>query len=462
MTVSIKNPAHPSEIVATYEETPIDALPGILEAARAAQREWVATTQPERGKAVRALLDGFAARSDEIALSITKEMGKLLGEARGEVAKSLSEGHFMVDRAGTAIGEVLPSQRPGVTAYTMRRPRGVIAGICPWNFPFGTPIRKTIPALIYGNAVILKPSIATPGAVCIMAEVARQTLPEGLFQIVIGSGGLGGALSSSPRIDGISFTGSVKVGKMVAAAAVENLTELSLELGGKNPAILNDAADLDAALNQIYASAFAISGQRCTAVSRVIVNDNLKDAAIDGLVARANAAKVGDGTDPVSTMGPLIGETQLTDVAGFVDRARAEGATIAAGGNTLETNTGGYFYRPTIVTDVHPDMEIAREEVFGPVLSVLSYETEDKAITIANDVAYGLTSSLFSEDASLVQRFVAESQSGMLHVNGGTFPEDHMPFVGVKDSAYGVGGSNGPSTLQFYTTEHAVYLKGSA
>lgn len=462
MTIEIRNPARPSETVATHATTPADALDGIVAAARAAQADWAQVPQPERGRLVARYLDALEARTEDIAASITAEMGKPLAESRGEIGKGIAEGRMTVARAGAPIGEVLPSQVPGVTAYSTRRPRGVVAGINPWNFPFSTPVRKAIPALVYGNAIILKPASMSPGAILIMAEIARDVLPANLVQAVVGAGSLGQALAEHEGVDAVSFTGSVAVGKRVAAAAASHLAEISLELGGKNPVILNDASDLDRALDQITAAAFAVCGQRCTAISRVIVHKDIAEATIDGLASRAAAIVPGDGAVDGTRMGPLASAQQLADVAGFVDRAKSDGVRVAAGGERLDTAGGGYFYAPTILADVTRDMEVAREEVFGPVVSVLVYETLDEAMSIANEVAYGLSSCLYSESAPVIERFLAESESGMLHVNAGSFPENHVPFVGVKDSSLGVGGSNGGSTIQFYTSEHAVYRKAQA
>ncbi|SFQ66648.1 aldehyde dehydrogenase family protein [Nitratireductor indicus] len=462
MTIEIRNPAAPQTIVATYEEIGDRALDAIIERARAAQAGWKAVPQPERGKRVAAFLDALEAATEEIAASITREMGKPLAEARGEIGKAIGEGRMTVARAGAPIGEVFPSQVPGTVAYTTRRPRGVVLGINPWNFPFSTPVRKAIPALVYGNAIILKPASLTPGALVIMERIAAETLPEGLLQVVIGSGALAQTLCEHSGIDAISFTGSVGVGKRVAIAAASHLAEVSLELGGKNPAILNDANDLDKVLDQIMAAAFAVCGQRCTAVSRVIVNEKIAEAVTAGLAARARAIAPGDPSLEGVRMGPLSSRKQLEDVAGFVARARAAGATVAAGGEKIDTPEGGFFYAPTILSSVTRDMEVAREEVFGPVLSVISYADIDEALSIANEVSYGLASCLYSEQAPVIERFAAESESGMLHINAGSFPENHLPFVGVKDSALGVGGSNGPSTIQFYTSEHTVYRRAMA
>lgn len=455
MSIEIRNPAAPAEIVATYEEVPVSALDGIVDRARAAQAAWVRTPQPERGRIVGAFLDALEAETDAIADSITLEMGKPIAEARGEVAKAIGEGRATVARAGATLGEVLPSQVAGTVVQTTRRPRGVVLGINPWNFPFSTPVRKAIPALLYGNAIVLKPASLTPGALVRMQKAAEATLPEGLLQVVIGGGRIGQSLCEHPGVDAVSFTGSVGVGKKVAAAAVSHLAEVSLELGGKNPVILNDSSDLERAMDQIIAAAFAVCGQRCTAISRVIVNEDIAEEVIEGLAARAAAIVPTDG----ARMGPLASETQLEDVAGFVTRAVEEGATVSAGGSRLDSPGNGWFYAPTVLSGVRRDMEVAREEVFGPVLAVLSYADLDEALSIANDVAYGLTSCLYSECALVIDRFLAESESGMLHVNAGSFPENHVPFVGIKDSALGVGGSNGASTIQFYTTEHAIYRR---
>lgn len=459
MSFEIRNPAAPAEIVATYEEVQASALDGIVDRARAAQAEWARIPQPERARIIGAFLDALEADTDAIAESITLEMGKPLAEARGEVAKAIGEGRATVARAGAPLGEVLPSQIAGTVVQTTRRPRGVVLGINPWNFPFSTPVRKAVPALVYGNAILLKPATQTPGALVRMLKAAQATLPEGLLQVVIGGGRIGQSLCEHPGVDAVSFTGSVGVGKKVAAAAVSHLAEVSLELGGKNPVILNDSSDLEKALDQIIAAAFAVCGQRCTAISRVIVNEAIAEQVVNGLSARADAITPTDGRADGARMGPLASETQLEDVAGFVERAVKEGATVSAGGKRLDSPGNGWFYAPTVLSGVRREMELAREEVFGPVLAVLSFADIDEALSIANDVAYGLTSCLYSEQAAVIDRFLNESESGMLHVNAGSFPENHVPFVGVKDSALGVGGSNGASTIQFYTTEHAIYRR---
>jgi len=461
MTFEIRNPAAPNEIVASYEEIHLNELDDFVARSRQAQNQWALIPQPERGAIISKYIDALEARTEDIAFSITKEMGKPLAESLGEVGKAIGEARACIGRANTPIGEVFSSQLSGTVAYSTRRPRGVIFGINPWNFPFSTPMRKAIPALMYGNSILLKPASLTPGAIDLMAEIAIDFLPTNLVQAVIGGGAIGQALSEHLGVDAVSFTGSVEVGKSVAKAAAGHLAEISLELGGKNPAIFNDASNMDAALDQIMASAFAVCGQRCTAVSRVIVKNDIEAEVISGLASRADAMQPMDGLADGAKIGPLSSAQQLQEVDGFVTRAKAEGAKVVAGGRRVDNKQGGYFYAPTIISNVSSEMEVAREEIFGPVLSVISYDTVSEAIRIANDIDFGLSSCLYSERTDVVDRFVAESESGMIHVNSGSFPENHLPFVGIKDSAMGVGGSNGPSTIQFYTTEHTIYRRAS-
>ena len=457
MSIEIKNPANPKETVAYHSENTAEEIDTIITNAKSAQKKWATVPQPERGRIIKLFLDALETKSEEIALSMTKEMGKTLGESKGEIAKAVGEGRATADRAGAAIGEVLPSQIAGTISYTFRRPRGVVLGINPWNFPFSTPLRKAIPALLYGNAIIQKPATISPGPLLMMRDIASDFFPKGLFDVVVGGGAIGQSLCEHQDINAVSFTGSVNVGRKVAIAAVSHFAEVSLELGGKNPVIVNDSLNLDAALDQITAAGFAVCGQRCTAISRVIVHTDLEAQVIEGLAKRANAIIPSDGTKDDAQMGPLSSDTQLHDVSGFVERAINEGAKIAAGGTKINSDTGGFFYSPTILSGVTRNMEIARNEVFGPVMVVMSYSNIEEALFVANDVSFGLSSCLYSDQLHVVERFIAESESGMLHINGGSFPQNHLPFVGVKESALGVGGSNGASTIQFYTTEHTVY-----
>jgi alpha-ketoglutaric semialdehyde dehydrogenase len=454
------NPARPEEVVGRYEAASSAEVSEAITAAQIAQRGWRDVPSVERGAIVAKFVSAIESTAGELARSITKEQGKPFGESRAEVFRSCQEAKFMIGEASRAHGCVPASARKGVRNMVIRRPRGLIVAITPWNFPILTPLRKIAPALIFGNAVVLKASELTPSTACLLGDLSRGIIPDGLLQIVNGRAEVGRLLISRPEVHGISFTGSVPTGKAIYAAAAQNLAEVSLELGGKNAVVINDVQDLGECLDQITDAAFMCAGQRCTAISRVLVNRPLLTRVVSGLVDRARRYKLGDGMDKSTTMGPLISEAQLARVDRMVKAGRAEGARLVAGGRPFrpEGLEQGYFYEPTVLSDVAPTMSVAREEIFGPVISVLAYNSVDEALTTLNGVSFGLSSALFSNDNRLVQRFIDESESGMIHVNHGTTPDAHMPFGGIKNS--GVGGySVGRSAASFYTTEHSVYLK---
>lgn len=455
------NPARPAEVVGRYSGASARQITVAVQAASAAQRAWRRSTAVERFAAVEAFVTGVLARAEELAVSITREQGKPLAESRGEVAKSCAEARIMAAQAFRSQGDVMPSARPGIRNMVVRRPRGVIAAITPWNFPILTPMRKIVPAIAFGNAVILKPSEFTPSTACILAEVAQALLPRGIVQVVNGKAAAGSHLVRHKEVAGVTFTGSVPTGKAIFAATADTLAELSLELGGKNAAVVNDAGDLGACLDQITGAACMCAGQRCTAISRVLVRRDLYAATLDGLASRFNATVLGDGMNAGTTMGPLVNAAQLAKVDAMVNDAVRDGARVVCGGSPAKIAgcDGGYFYAPTVLADVDPAMRIAREEVFGPVLVVLAFDSIDHALGMLNDVDFGLTSAIFSEQNTVVQRFIDESENGMIHVNHGTIPDNHMPFGGIRNSGVGAY-SVGPSAINFFTTEHSVYIKG--
>jgi acyl-CoA reductase-like NAD-dependent aldehyde dehydrogenase len=458
-TFETTNPARPRELVGRYSVASPELLGKAAEAALAAQQVWRGVPVLERAKIVSRFLDAVDSRSGEIALAITREQGKPIAEARGEVGKSLREARCMLAEGARMGTSAVGSARPGVRNLVTRRPRGVIAGITPWNFPILTPMRKIAPALIFGDALVLKPSEIAPTAACIVADAGGGILPDGLLQIVNGGADVGAALVDLPAVSGVTFTGSVAVGRAIYANAARRLAEVSLELGGKNAAVVHDADDLDVALDHIAGAAFLCSGQRCTAISRVLVRLPLLDAVVDGLVQRAGALVPGDGAEPLTTLGPLVSAKQRDRVERLVERAKSEGCKAATGGTRalVPGCDDGFFFEPTILVDVPPDSAGAREEIFGPVISVLPYSSVDEAFALLNGVDYGLTAALFSHDQRVIARFVDECETGMLHVNHGTVPDDHMPFGGIKSSGVGAP-SVGPSASAFYTTEHSIYL----
>ena len=453
------NPARPQEVIGSYSWTDEAELPAIVERANKAQAIWAKVPGLERAAKLDAFLDAVVANLDLIAEAIVLEQGKILAEAKGETMKGATEGRFMVGEAARMGATPIANGRADFANQIMRRPRGTIFCISPWNFPAMTPLRKMCPALAFGNAVIFKPSQFTPAANYILCEIAQEFFPEGLVQMAMIGGRAASEMIATQNIHGVSFTGSVGTGRLVGKAAAENLIPAQLELGGKNAAILHDCDDLDHAVSQIYGAAFQTGGQRCTSISRVLIKRELYEDAKALFVAKAKAAVLGDGMKADSTMGPLCNKGHFGDVVSNTQKAISEGAVALAGGAPQEGagDEGGYFFAPTILDNVAHDSIAGQVEIFGPVLSLMPFDSFDEAIHIMNDTEFGLTSALFSNQNSLVQRFLAESQNGMLHVNHGTVPDNNMPFGGVKNSGVGAY-SVGPTAVNFYTSEHAAYI----
>ncbi|MCX5515338.1 aldehyde dehydrogenase [Kaistia algarum] len=450
------NPASPGEIVGVYDATDAVALDAVFASARRAQAEWRDVPGIRRQAILEDWLNAVEARCEDIALAITLEMGKTLADARGEILYALKEARFTIGEASRAIGEVMPSARPGLRNMTLRRPRGVVVAATPWNYPVLTPLRKLAPAFAHGNAVILKPSETAPASACLMAEIADAYLPRGLFQIVLGGAAVGAALVSHAEADAVTFTGSVETGRRIYVAAAANLAEVQLELGGKNGIVVHDTEDLEACADEIVAGTLENGGQRCTSISRLIVRREIAADLERAITERMDAIVVGDGRDPAVGMGPMASAAHFERVHSMMARGAGEGARRATGEG--QHQGGGFFLRPTLFADVRPEMFLAQQEVFGPVLSLISYDTVDEALAILNGVEFGLAAALFSNRLDVVQRFIAEAEAGMLHVNHQTGVDPNMPFVGVKNSGVGAA-SIGRSSIHFYTTEHSVYIK---
>ncbi|MBM1143270.1 aldehyde dehydrogenase [Alcanivorax sp. ZXX171] len=455
-----RNPARPAEIVGAYADTSDAAgVDAVLSRAARAQAEWADVPPVVRGDRLTAFLDDVIANVERIAEAITLEQGKPLVEARNETLKGCAEGKFMAGEAARQQLQTTAAARPRVRNLILRRPRGTLLAICPWNFPAMTPLRKLCPAIAFGNALVIKPSQFTPAAAFILAELAERHFPAGLVQVMPCGGAFASELTAAGHFDGISFTGSVAVGRKVAQAAAASLIPTQLELGGKNGVVINDSQDLDGCLDQVFGAAFQTGGQRCTSLSRVIVHRDLHDAVVRGLAERARALTLGDGLDAATTLGPLCNGAHFDSVRAATARALDEGATLVTGGDsaTVAGCEGGYFYQPTLLDNAGASATASQEEIFGPVLSVLAYDNADQALSILNDTEYGLTSSLFSDSHALIQRFLDESRNGMLHVNNGTVPDVNMPFGGMKHSGLGAY-SVGASASAFYTIEQAAYL----
>ena len=453
------NPARPVTGIGRYAIPDEAETAAIIARANVAAADWGRVPGLERGQRLNDFLDAVVARADEIATSITLEQGKIFAEAKGETLKGCAEGRFMVGEAARMGAIPVGTGRPDFSNQILRRPRGVIFCISPWNFPAMTPLRKMCPAIAFGNAVVMKPSQFTPAASFLLEEIARDFFPEHLYQNAMISGRAASEVIATGDIHGISFTGSVESGRMVYGAAAQNLIPVQLELGGKNAAILNDTDDLESTVKQITGAAFQTGGQRCTSISRVLVHKDLAKNASDLLAENANSIVLGDGMEADTQMGPLCNLPHWQGVVRNTEKAITEGAKPLAGGAAAEGAgpDGGYFYRPTILGNVAHDSTASQVEIFGPVLSVLEYDTFDQAMEMLNGTEFGLTSALFSNNNAYVQRFLRESQNGMLHVNHGTVPDNNMPFGGVKNSGVGAY-SVGPTAVNFYTSEHAAYV----
>jgi alpha-ketoglutaric semialdehyde dehydrogenase len=455
------NPACPSQIVGEFPRSGPADMEAALASAEAARTVWNKTQAPQRAAILLRFSQLLLDSKEELAKIVTLEQGKALSESTGEVARAAAEAAFAAGEAVRLSGQTFPSERPGFTYYTVLQPVGIVAAITPWNFPVVSPVRKIAPALACGNTVILKPASLTPwSAIFITSLFEKAGLPPGVLNLVIGSGACGEQLISDVRVRGISFTGSTAVGIRIAERVAARMAKVQLELGGKNPAIVLQCNDLDTAAQEIVGAAFLCSGQRCTALSRVIVEETQADQLRDRLSAHIAKIRVGNGLDPQTTMGPVVSREQLETVAGYVSKGLEDRATLVAGGKALTANpeAEGYFYAPTLFDHVSPASTLAREEIFGPVLPIIRVKSPEEAFAIANSTRYGLAASLFTENRHLVNDFIENVESGMVHVNHGTASQAHVPFGGVKDSGQGAF-SIGPTVKDAFTNVKTVYIK---
>ena len=454
------DPADNSVLVARAPDSSREDARRAIEAAARAADGWREMTPPRRG---RLLFDWFAwldARKDDLARLLTREEGKILAEAAGEVRRAIDILEYTAGMGRRLSGQVYPSEEEGVFCYSTPQPVGVAGLISPWNFPVAIPVWKLAPALVAGNTVVLKPSPLTPAtATALVRGLEEVGIPKGVVNLVHGDSEPGVEMISNPAVQAVSFTGSTKVGKMIARSASERLLKLQLELGGKNPQIVLEDADLDQAVGGVVAGGFGSTGQRCTATSRALVVDKVYDDFMSRLVERAKRMKIGPGIEPDVEIGPLVDERAVSGVNHYVGVGRAEGAKLVTGGDPLkdDRHARGYFFPPTII-EARQGMEIAQEEIFGPVVAVIPVRDIEEAINIANSVRYGLTSTVFTRDVGRVFRFAGRAQAGIIHVNRpGVGGFSHVPFGGVKESGYG-GREVGDEVMSFYTETRVVYV----
>ena len=455
------NPACPWQVLGEFPRSGPADVEAALASAEAARAIWSNTLAPQRAAILLRFSQLLLDSKEELAKIITLEQGKALCESMGEVTRAAAEAAFAAGEALRLSGQTFPSERPGFTCYTVLQPVGIVVAITPWNFPVVSPVRKIAPALACGNTVILKPASLTPrSAKYITSLFENAGLPPGVLNLVIGSGECGEKLISDARVRGISFTGSTAVGIRIAEKVAGRMAKIQLELGGKNPAIVLQCDDLDTAAQEIVGAAFLCSGQRCTALSRVIVEESQADQLRDRLTTHIAKIRVGNGLDPQTTMGPVVSQEQMETVAAYVRKGLKDHATLVAGGRPLTENpeTEGYFYAPTLFDHVPPASALAREEIFGPVLPMIRVSGPEEAFKVANSTRYGLAASLFTENPHLVNEFIQNVESGMVHVNHGTASQAHVPFGGVKDSGHGAF-SIGPTVKEAFTNVKTVYIK---
>jgi len=457
------NPADPDEVIAEFPAATAEDVGRAIDAAQAAFRSWKKTPGPERGRVLWRAADIARQRADEIARTLTREEGKILKEAKGEVMKGVSLLEFYAGEGFRMHGMTLPSEARDTFTYTIRRPLGVVGLIAPWNFPWAIPVWKTAPALVAGNCVIFKPAELTPATATLLTEIYIEAgLPPGVFNMLVGSGAVvGEAMVHSPVLRAISFTGSNEVGGALYAKAAQRGAKVTCEMGGKNAVIVMADADLDKAAIAIHGGAFGSTGQRCTATSRVIAAPAVKDALVDRLVEAAKKIKVGPGLDESVDMGPAVDNKQWQTDLDYIAIGQQEGARLLLGGKPPQQLGKGYFLEPTIFDNVAPTMRIFKEEIFGPVLSVTTANNLDEALSYANGVEYGLTTSIFTENIDTIMNFVEDVETGMVHVNEPTIGgEAQLPFGGTK--ATGVGEREmAVEGLNFFTELKTVFINYS-
>ena len=461
-TFENRNPANWDEVIGIFPKSTKEDVDRAVQAARKAFKEWRLVPAPQRGEIMKKAGDIMVERKEEIARLMTREMGKVLAETRGDVQEGIDTAYYAFGEGRRMFGHTVPSELPNKFNMTTRMPIGVAGLITPWNFPMAIPSWKIFPALTCGNTVVFKPASDTPATATVLVEILLEAgVPRLAVNLVHGTGsGVGLPIVEHPDIDLISFTGSSKVGKIINERAGRQLKRVSLELGGKNAQIVMDDANLKLALEGVLWGAFGTTGQRCTATSRLILHEKVFDKFIDMLVDSATKLKLGNGLDETVQVGPIINKGQLESIHSYVEIGKKEGATLLCGGEPAEEGDlkKGFFYKPTIFVDVKPDMRIAKEEIFGPVLAVLKVSSLDEAIEVLNNTDYGLSSSIYTQDVNAAFKAMRDIEAGITYINGPTIgAECHMPFGGVKETGNGHR-EGGWAVYEFFSEVKTVYV----
>jgi alpha-ketoglutaric semialdehyde dehydrogenase len=461
-TIPNINPANVNDIIGVSELCTREEARKAVEVAYNAFRAWRETPAPARGRMINRAARLMENHKEELASILTREEGKTISESRGEVQRAINVVEFCAGETRRMNGETIPSELPANFAYTIKEPLGVVACITPWNFPVAIPAWKLAPALAAGNTVVMKAAEATPATAVRIFEIFHEAgVPAGVINLLLGKGSeVGQEIADHPAVRAISFTGSTEVGLQIYQQGAKRGIPVQCEMGGKNPVVVMPDCDMDLAVESTAQGAFGSTGQRCTATSRAVVVDTIADEFVERIVERAKKFKLGDGSDPSSEIGPSVDEKQFNTVLKYIDVGREDGAELLTGGRRAkgENLSNGYFVEPTVFDRVTPDMRIAREEIFGPVLSVLRVKDFEEAMIVANDSDYGLSSSIFSTDANDIFRFVKDIESGMTHINSPTTGgEAHIPFGGIKSTGVGPR-EQGSTSLDFYTELKVVYV----
>jgi aldehyde dehydrogenase (NAD+) len=458
------NPSDTRDVIGEYARADAEQTRQAIAAAGTAFPAWSVSTPQQRFDILDAVGTEILARRAELGDLLAREEGKTLPEAVGEVARAGNIFKFFAGEALRPGGELMPSVRPGIGIEVTREPIGVVGIITPWNFPIAIPAWKIAPALAYGNCVVFKPADLVPGSAWALADIlARSGLPRGVFNLVMGRGSdVGATLLDDARVAGVSFTGSVATGRRVAAACVARMAKVQLEMGGKNPLVVLDDADLGVAVASAVQSGFFSTGQRCTASSRVIVTDGIRERLVAAMIEKMKALKVDDARKAGTDIGPVVDQSQLSQDLDYLGIARDEGGTVAFGGEARERSPDGqpgFYLTPALVTGTTASMRINREEVFGPVVSVLPARDYDEALALANDTPFGLTAGIVTTSLKHATHFKRHAQAGMVMVNLPTAGVDyHVPFGGRKGSSYGPR-EQGRYAAEFYTTVKTAYVQ---
>jgi alpha-ketoglutaric semialdehyde dehydrogenase len=455
------NPSNTTDVVGEFPRGSRSDAERAIAAAKAAFPKWSRSTPQERHDALKKISDEILGRKDELGAILSREEGKTLPEGIGEVARAGQIFGFFAGEALRLSGDILASVRPGVGVEVTREPIGVVGLITPWNFPAAIPAWKVAPAIAYGNCVVLKPADLVPATAHALGEIiARSGLPAGVFNLVMGRGSVvGDAMLRSRDVDAISFTGSVTTGRAIAKTCVEQtpMKKMQLEMGGKNPVVVLDDAELKVAVEAVANGAFFSTGQRCTASSRVIVTEGIHDAFVEALVERMKGLVVDDALKAGTHIGPVVDQNQLDQDLDYIRIGREEGAKLAFGGEVVKRDAPGFYLQPALFTDVANGMRIAREEIFGPVAAVVRVRDYDEALAAANDTEFGLSAGICTTSLKYATHFKRNVEAGMVMVNLPTAGVDyHVPFGGRKGSSYGPR-EQGRYAAEFYTTVKTSY-----